>query len=91
MISRHELELVSLLTDKDIENIRKDICEECNIEYCEKNLPCIDEIILKSWKPNHIKLMKDDARREKVQLLAKQVVIKVLPLVVPIMYKIMCH
>ena len=42
MISRHELELVSLLTDKDIENIRKDICEECNIEYCEKNLPYIE-------------------------------------------------
>ena len=66
MISRHELELMSLLRDEDLENIRKDICEERGIEYCEKNLAYIDDIIRNAWTAHDIEMMKRDERHERI-------------------------
>jgi len=66
LVSNHELNLVRLLGDETITEIRRDLCEELNISYEEENFPRIDEIIRKTWTPETLNTMKRDIRNDNI-------------------------
>ena len=66
MISNHELNLVRLLGDDTIDLIRRDICDELNIPFCEENMQRVDEIIKRSWTPETLGEVRRDMRHDAV-------------------------
>jgi hypothetical protein len=72
-VSNHDLKLVSLLGDDTINEIRRDLCVEMNLAYCEENFPRVDEIIRKTWTPETLNMINRDIRHETIWKVIKVV------------------